>query len=251
LHLPFPDLEQPACWERARAETLEARGRTVVIARQVCALFERFWSLVGMENALLGLAAEPELSAAVLARIAEWQVAVAEQYIRIGVDAARISDDYGSQADLLMAPATWRGLIRPHLARLVELYQAAGLPVILHSCGNLARIMDDLVELGFAAFNIQTSANDLAALKRRYGRRLCIWGGLSTQTTFGTGSAGSIRQAVRQAIAELGNDGLLILEPDQVIEVPEEDLQAFSAAAQELIHSFNRGGWPEVERGTA
>ena len=240
LVLRFPEIDAPGMWVQAQARTREAHGRTVVIGRQVCALFERFWSLVGMENALIGLVAEPELSAAVLMRIAEWQLAAADHFIRIGVAAARISDDYGSQADLLMAPSAWRSLIRPHLARLVKRYQSAGLPVILHSCGNLTRIMDDLVELGIAAFNIQASANDLPALKRRFGRHLCIWGGISTQTTLRTGTPESIRQSVQQTMAELGHDGLLILEPDQMIQVPEENLLAFARSAQAYKRSFTR-----------
>ena len=241
LALPFPEIHAPELWVQAQSVTGAARGGTVVIARQVCALFERYWSLVGMENALVGMVSEPELAAAVLGRIGEWQLSAADHFIQVGVEAARISDDYGAQGDLIMSPSSWRSLIHPQLARLVERYQSAGLPVILHSCGKLARIMDDLIELGFAAFNIQTSVNDLPALKKRYGRRLCIWGGISTQTTLETGAPEKVRESVRQAIAELGHDGLLVLEPDQMIRVPEPNLQAYSEAAREYKRSFTRG----------
>jgi uroporphyrinogen decarboxylase len=90
------------------------------------------------------------------------------------VDAARISDDYGTQTNLLMSPGSWRVLIRPHLGRLARRYQEAGVPVALHSCGNLKLIMGDLIELGFAAFNIQTNANDFSAYKKQYGRRFRV-----------------------------------------------------------------------------
>jgi uroporphyrinogen decarboxylase len=153
------------------------------------------------------------------------------------VDAARISDDYGAQNDLLLSPSLWRLMIQPRLARLVARYKAAGLPVILHSCGNLARIMDDLIDLGFAAFNIQASANDLPAMKKRYGRSLCIWGGISTHAT-SSAEPDQVRIAVRQAITELGYDGRLVLEPDQVIHIPEENLIAFSQSAQQYKRLF-------------
>ena len=111
----------------------------------------------------MGLVLEPELAEAMLERLADWQLAAADHFIEIGVEAVRISDDYGGQKNTLMSPAIWRRLIRSQLARLVAHYQAAGIPVILHTCGNVTAIMDDLVELGLAAFNLQTNANDLVA----------------------------------------------------------------------------------------
>jgi uroporphyrinogen decarboxylase len=240
LTMRFPDVHDPARWEPARRESQAVRGQSVIIARQVCALFERFWALVGMEKAFIGIAAEPELVYAVLERIADWQVAAADHFIEIGVQAARISDDYGAQNNLMISPAAWRQLVRPHLARLVERYRAAGLPIILHSCGNLTRIMDDLMELEFAALNIQVNANDLPAMKKRYGRRFCVWGGVSTQRVLACGTPHQVRKAVEQAVTDLGYDGGLILEPDQVIQVPEENLRAFSQAAQELKRQFRR-----------
>jgi uroporphyrinogen decarboxylase len=234
----FPDIDGTTPWVQASAQREAARGRTVVIARQVCALFERFWSLMGMERALVELLSEQDLAAALLDRITDWQLNVADRFIRIGVDAARISDDYGAQNDLILSPSLWRKMILPRLARLVARYKSAGIPVILHSCGNLTRIMDDLIDLDLAAFNIQANANDLPALKRRYGRHLCIWGGISTQATSTAGSSDQIHWAVRQAIAELGYDGRLVLEPDQIIRIPEENLIAFSQAAQKYKRLF-------------
>lgn len=93
--------------------------------------------------------------------------------------------------------------------------------------------MDDLIELEFAAFNIQTNANDLAAYCRRYGRRFCLWGGISTQDVLAYGTPEQIRQAVRQIVELMGRDGRLILEPDQLIEIPEANLQLFLQAGKE------------------
>lgn len=233
LTLKFPDIHAPELWKIALHDVKKFRGESIIIARQVCALFERFWSLVGFENALTSLIEEPDLATAVLQRITDWQLAAADHFIELGVGAARISDDYGAQQNLLMSPQTWRGLIRPYLARLVERYQRADLPVILHSCGNLKMIMDDLIELGIAAFNIQTNANDLLAYRRRYGRRFCVWGGVSTQGVLATGTPAQVRELVQQAAKDLGARGGLILEPDQVIRIPEENLRAYYETSQE------------------
>ncbi len=227
LGMPFPDIHDPSLWEHARAQVEAANDQSVAIAWQPGGIWERFWFLLGLETAFINLVTDPEASSALLQRIADWQIAAADHFIEIGVEAARISDDYGSQKSLLMSPATWRCLIRPQLARLVEHYQQAKIPLILHSCGNVTSIMDDLVDMGFAAFNIQANANDLIEMRRRYGRRFCIWGGISTQSVLASGTPGQVKTAVRQAIQALGQDGGLILEPDQLIAIPEENLRAF------------------------
>ena len=234
LAMPFPDIHDPALWAEPRAKVEAVKGESVPIAWQPGGLWERYWFLLGLETALVSLLDQPELAFTLLQRIADWQIEAADHFIDIGIEVARISDDYGSQTSLLMSPTTWRQLIRPHLSRIVEHYRQAGVPVILHSCGNLTRIMDDLIELNFAAFNIQTNANDLVALRRRYGRRFCLWGGVSTQDVLSLGTPDQIKDTVRQVIRNLGLNGGLILEPDQLIEIPDENIQAFVEAAQEM-----------------
>ena len=177
---------------------------------------------------------EPELVSEALGRICDWQIVAANHFLKLGVDAVRISDDYGSQRNLLMSPKTWRRVIHPHLSRLVEHYHRAGIPVALHSCGKLELIMDDLIDLGFAAFNIQTNANDFSDFKKRYGRRFRVWGGVSTQSVLSGGTPDKVRKAVRDITDLLGNEGCLILEPDQLISLPEENLATFWNAAWEM-----------------
>ncbi|GAB4540662.1 MAG: hypothetical protein Kow0063_30700 [Anaerolineae bacterium] len=234
LALPFPDIHDPLLWEEPRAQVEAACGHAVPIAWQPGGIWERFWFLLGLEKGLISLVTEPELSAALLRRITDWQIAAADHFIEVGMEAARISDDYGTQTNLLMSPHIWRKLIRPQLARLVTHYQQAGIPVILHSCGNLTLIMDDLINLRFAAFNIQTDANDLVTMREKYGRRLCIWGGISTQSVLAYGTPEQVKTATRQAIYTLGQDGGLILEPDQLVTIPEENLSAFLKEARRV-----------------
>lgn len=229
----FPDINDPALWKTAVAEAA-SDDAILSIGRQVSSLWERLYFLLGFDKALIALVDEPELVSAALDRIVDWQIEVGVQFTALGVDAVRISDDYGSQDNLLMSPKIWRKLIRPRLARLAGFYHKAGIPVALHSCGNLKLIMDDLVELGFAAFNIQTNANDLPAYKRRYGKKFRLWGGVSTQSVLAAGTPEAIQNAVKEIHTLFGEDGCLILEPDQIVELPEQNLRVFWETASSL-----------------
>ena len=232
LHYPFPDPHAADLWRVARQAADPTHN--LVIGRHICALFERLHTLVGMETAMVALAEEPEAAAAALRRIGDWQLEIAQEYVALGVGGGRISDDYGSQTSLLISPAAWRQVIKPQLARLVRFYKERGLLVFLHSCGHLAAIMDDLVELGIDVFNIQTSANDLPAYKSRYGARFTLMGGVDTQGVMTQGTPAEVRAAAIATMRTLGAGGGLILEPDQRVAMPPENVAALQAAAREL-----------------
>jgi uroporphyrinogen decarboxylase len=66
----------------------------------------------------------------------------------------------------------------------VVLAHEHGRPVFIHSCGAVAELFDDLIEIGVDCFNpFQPEAMDVYAMKRRYGDRISFYGGLSTQRT--------------------------------------------------------------------
>jgi uroporphyrinogen decarboxylase len=63
----------------------------------------------------------------------------------------------------------------------VETLAATGIPIIMHSDGSLNVIMDDIVQMKISGFNpIQRNAGmDIAALKQKYGNRLCLIGNIA------------------------------------------------------------------------
>ena len=133
----------------------------------------------------------------------------------------------------MMSPITWRDLIKPELARLIQVYRHAGCVIFLHTCGKVESIIGDLIELGVDAFNIQTRVNNLAALKRQHGCRITFHGGVDTQYVMSRGTPEQVRRAAQWAKCHLGHEGGLILEPDQRIAMPEENVQALVETAQQ------------------
>lgn len=79
---------------------------------------------------------------------------------------------------------------------------------------------------------IQTRANDLAALKRRFGRSFVLQGGVDTQWVMTMGTPQDVRKAALWAMYYLGREGGLILEPDQRISMPDENVRALQETAR-------------------
>jgi hypothetical protein len=57
---------------------------------------------------------------------------------------------------------------------------------------------------------------DLAAIKKRIGYRICLWGGVSGAITVELGTEGEVRAAVRQAIEALGPDSFILSPVDNI-----------------------------------
>ncbi len=201
-------------------------------------LFERAWSLRGFENFNMDLAADRDFASTLLERITDIQVALARRFVALGVDGGYLGDDYGAQQGMLFSPHTWRELFKPRLARMFSVFQQAGLPVILHSDGDIAEIIPDLVEIGLNVLNpVQPEVLDLARLKRDFGDRLAFFGGVSTQTVLPFGKPEEVRAATEKCVRVLSGDGTgLVLAPSHRMtsDIPMENVDALLEAFAEF-----------------
>jgi uroporphyrinogen-III decarboxylase len=93
-----------------------------------------------------------------------------------------------------------------------NLHSKFGKKVILHSCGNVNSYLDFFVEMGFDAYqSIQGSAAmDLCAVKKKYGNRFSLWGGVSLEILV-AGTPADVRGDVRRAMKCAKPGGRFIL----------------------------------------
>ncbi|MBM3143561.1 MAG: hypothetical protein FJ010_01070 [Chloroflexi bacterium] len=210
---PWPDPHEPQLMDEAAAKIAADGGQHFIVPNFGWALFERAWSLRGFDTLLLEMALDPIWVEELLERVTEIQLILIERFIGLGVDGGYFGDDYGAQANLLFSPAMWQTMIKPRLKRLFQPFLEAGLPVMMHSDGQIARILPDLVEIGLTALNpVQPEVLDHAWLKNAFGDRLAYYGGISTQTVLPHGTPLEVREATEKCIATLAPNktGLIV-----------------------------------------
>ncbi len=238
LSYAWPDPHAAGLFEEAR-KTIETFGTEYFIVPNLgFALFERAWSLRGLEQFLMDIALDPGWVGELLDRITEIQLALVGRYLQLGVDGAYLGDDYGAQKNLILSPASWRKLIKPRLARLFAPFRERGLPILMHSDGQIQTILPDLVEIGLTVLNpVQPEVLDHAWLRQNFGSKLAFYGGISTQTILPNGSPEEVRQAVRKCVQALAPQGTgLLLAPSHrmMTDIPLENVEAMLAAFREL-----------------
>jgi uroporphyrinogen decarboxylase len=189
-------------------------------------LYERAWTLRGMQRLMIDFYDHPQFVRELLDRIADYNIAQIRAALTYDIDAIYFGDDWGQQHGLQMGPWLWRQFIFPILTRMYGVVREAGRFVMIHSCGDVDELFDDLLSIGLNCFNpFQPEVMDVAALLPRYRGRLAFHGGLSTQRTLPFGSVEDVRREV-QALLELGRDGGYIFAPAHDVEgdVPLENM---------------------------
>ncbi len=227
---PWPDPGAPALLDDAQRALAADAGQHFVVPNFGFALFERAWSLRGFDLLLIDLLDQPAWVEDLLERITDIHVALARRCVALGVDGGYFGDDYGAQRGLLFSPTLWRRMIKPRLARLFGVFRDAGLPVILHSDGDLWPILPDLVDIGLTCLNpVQPEVLEHARLAREFGQHLSFYGGISTQEVLPLGSPAAVRAATRACLQTLAPDGTgLILGPSHRMQsdIPLENVAA-------------------------
>ncbi|OGV80365.1 MAG: hypothetical protein A3K19_31375 [Lentisphaerae bacterium RIFOXYB12_FULL_65_16] len=177
-------------------------------------LFERAWTLRGMENLFMDMLEAPAFVDELLDRICDYNVALVEQAVKYDIDAIHFGDDWGSQRGLLMGRKLWERFIMPRLARQYSVGKSAHKFVTIHSCGKVQEMFPNLINIGLDCFNpFQPEVMNPYVMKRRFGDRLSFWGGISTQKLLPYGTPAQVRKEVRRMKAVVGKDGGWILSP--------------------------------------
>ena len=208
----LPDPRDPARCENL-ARLVADHGRDKLIGGDVSgALFEPAYYLRGMEDFLTDLAEDGEEAGIILDKIEAFTTALSLECVARGVDWIWLGDDLGSQQGMLMGPALWRAHFKPRMKRIIGAIRAArpGMPVAYHSCGSMAPVIPDLIEVSVNVLNpLQESAAgmDHAEIKRVYGDRLTLMCGLDTQQFLPRATPDEIRRATREKVETLGKDG--------------------------------------------
>lgn len=217
--LDLPDPTDPARFAAfpERCKAAHEAGRFVQFSIGF-SLFERAWTLRGMENLFIDMIEAPEFVEELLDAICDYNVALVKQAVTYDIDAIHFGDDWGSQLGLLMGKDAWERFLMPRLARQYGAGKDAGKFVTIHSCGKVQEVFPQLIEIGLDCFNpFQPEVMDVFEMKRQFGDRLSFWGGISTQRLLPYGTPDDVRRETTKTIEVVGEEGGYICAPAHAI----------------------------------
>jgi uroporphyrinogen decarboxylase len=137
--------------------------------------------LMGYETLCYSLYDQPDLVQAITDRCFEIDVSVTRQLMEFErVKMVWGSDDMGFRTGTLISPEDLRSLVLPGHKALAQITHDAGRLYLLHSCGNLAEIMDDLIDdvQIDAKHSFEDTIVDIREAKGLWGDRVALLGGI-------------------------------------------------------------------------
>ncbi len=173
-------------FDRYRAYREKCGRESLFLACGVVGAFDLMSPMCGHEYLLMGMALDPGWVRAMADLFAETTVRLLEiLFAREGLpDGLWVWDDLGFKNKPFMSPAMYRELVFPAHKRLFDFAHARGLPVVLHCDGFVEGLLPALVEAGIDCLQpIECKAGmDLLRLKRQYGERIALIGGMDERS---------------------------------------------------------------------
>jgi uroporphyrinogen decarboxylase len=169
--------------------------------------------LGGIEKGLMKLIQNPDTVKAATEYLLRQQNLSDETMIHPDSDAVMWAVDFGYKTGPFISPHLFRDLfLEVNRARAKQVHQKFGKKIIKHCCGNVNSLLDFFIEIGYDAYqSIQPTADmDICALKRKYGEKITLWGGVAVENLM-EGTPDDVRRDVRRAMGCAKPGGRFIL----------------------------------------
>lgn len=203
---PWPDAGKLDFSPFAEAEHhLKPGMRAIAVLGKI---FTAAWQLTGFERFCELLYDDPALVEKLVRTIGEIQVAVCERVV--GMDAVGVvwaPDDIAYGSGTMLPPQWFKENVFPFYRRMGRMCRNAGKPFIYHSDGDLAEMIDEIIDTGFNALHpIEPESMDIYDLRKRVGTRLCLLGNIRVHT-LSVGTPEDVRELTADRIVNIGRQG--------------------------------------------
>ena len=203
--------------------------------------------LRGFEDWYMDLVSNTKLIETLFDAVLEITMEVARQeLLEVGqeVDIVICADDLGAQRGLQFSPEHYVKYVKSrHEKYFRQIHDLSPAKVLFHTCGSVAAIIEDLIEIGVDILNpVQVSAQGMepVELKKKYRDRMVFWGAMDTQSVLPRGSVDDVKRMVTERIEQMGEGGGYVLSSCHNIQpdVPLENILAMFHYAREYVPSF-------------
>lgn len=207
---PWPrDVERMNLAIRRMVKRLPDGMQAMVIASGI---FETTTSLMGFVPFSYALADQPELVDAVIGKVSETiYLAIDDIFREPGVGGIFMADDWGYTSGTMISPKTMRQKLVPELKKIVDLVHNTDKLFLLHSCGNMYQLMDDVIAIGVdGKHSYEDKILPVEQVYQQYADRIAIVGGVDINL-LASGTEEQVRKRTRQILEACAPGGHYVL----------------------------------------
>jgi len=201
----------------------EGRGYAI-LGGCACTMFEASWYLRGLEDFLTDLYLNRDFAAELLDKTMDVSLKISKKLVEMGVDIIWWGDDIGNERGPYINPELFRELLKQRYDYMIREVKKINknVKVAFHTDGKIDWALDDLVEIGIDILNpLQPDVNNVANIKKKYGKKLTFWGNVDTRKVMSEGTFEEVAEEVKNCISVLSPGGGHILCTNHTVQATE------------------------------
>jgi len=194
-------------------------------------LMETTQRMRGLEQWMMDLASNEEFVNSFLDKVVEIQkefYTVVLEEIGEYIQVVEMADDFGMQTAPQISPDMYRKYFKPRHKEVWDLiHNLTDAKLYLHSCGAVSELIDDWIEVGLdiiESLQPRAAGMDAERLKKKFGGRIVLWGGLDEQHLLPFGTPEEIDAEVKRIIEIFAPGGGYVFSPAHVLQ-PDQPLE--------------------------
>ena len=236
----FAHFEPYPTWEEAVEKYKSVYETDKFVLFQAYGPWEATWRHRGLNNLLMDIALDPGWVKEMAGVYIDHVLSILKHCLALGMqpDGFFLVEDLGCNRGLLFSPKMWRETYRPAFEKLGTFLMENRIDFLMHSCGNVEELFDDLIECGLKVMQpLQVSSGlDVVNLRKNYGNQLAFWGNFSAEEM--AGPIESLKESIHRKVDGTQNGGYIFgsdhsIPPDISFErykwIIEEAQKVFSA----------------------
>ena len=207
----FPDFSH-VDWEAMAKDDLKDRDPELPRGGGIAGggFFQSVMAFMGFTEGLIACYEEPEEVKDMINYLCDNYLALADNFIKYyQPDYISFGDDIAHERNPFVSLEIFHDVFEPVWRRYIKYFKDRGYLAVHHNCGHFEAFLDDVVDMGFNAWDPAQRSNDLVAIKKKFGNKLMICGGFESRPFLPhiDVTEEEIRGAVKKLLDELAPGG--------------------------------------------
>lgn len=202
--------------------------------------FLQLCDIRGYENLLFDMMDEDPRLPALIEMVEQFNLEIVRHYLECGVDVMTYAEDLGMQVGPMLSPEQFRKYIKPSYQRIIRPAKEKGIPIHMHSDGDIRTLAADLIDGGVEIINLQDLVNGIDWIAKTFSGKICVDLDIDRQSVTRFGSPSEIDSLIRQEIKAIGTpQGGLTMIYGLYPGIPLENVKAVMDAMESYMVFFD------------
>lgn len=202
--------------------------------------FLQLCDLRGYENLLSDMMDEEPLLDELIEQLCEFNLAIVHHFVDNGCSSMAYPEDLGMQIGPMLSPDLFRRYIKPSYKKLMKPARDAGIPIHMHSDGDIRTLVDDIIDSGVEVINLQDLVNGIDWIAERFKGKLCVELDIDRQSITRFGTPQQIDELIRKEVSSIATPkGGLCMIYGLYPGVPLENVKALMDAMEKYAFYFS------------